>query len=67
MLGTDPYWDQMQNSKNAHLHANIQCWALVVLLNCLISLHIILVFPTKDKTFLNEIYLRMITLLMGKR
>ncbi len=48
MLGPDPCWDQMQNSKNAHLHAKIQCWTPFVLLNHLISLHIVLVSLTKN-------------------
>lgn len=48
MLGSSPSWDQMQNSKNALLHAKIQCWTRFVLLNYLISLHIVLVSLTKN-------------------
>lgn len=72
MLGPDPCWDQIQNSKNAHRHAKIQCWTPFVLLYYLISLHIVLVSLTKnimrDKTFINELYLstNSPTLLDGK-
>lgn len=48
MLGPDPCRDQMQNPKNAHLHAKIQRWTPFVLLNHLISLHIVMASPTKN-------------------